>query len=167
MPCAHWLLGGQHPAWHPGRSRSEEESCQCLSDGEHGVGFDHWHALLPGGGRRVFLNQPYAGRGDHYAQARRFADDWGLDAHPVAELFRPSDPLLSSSAVLFARVGVDVGDVVARLRGRWLELVPGATVPRLPEPFEAPIPPETRRTVSEVQDEASAADETHVVRSYD
>lgn len=36
---------------------------------------------------------------------------------------------------------------------------------RLPEPFEAPIPAETRRRVSEVQDEPSEADETRLVRS--
>ncbi|MTE22660.1 hypothetical protein [Microbacterium sp. ZXX196] len=126
--CAHWILGGRYPeaheAWaHPG------PDADCGSLAAFGARFDHCHALTPGSGRRVVLNQPYMSLAEHLDAAGQFAEAWGLVAHPVAELIRPNNPFLSSSAVLLAREGVDVDDVVASLRRGWLALVPGATVP--------------------------------------
>lgn len=112
-----WLLGQQ---WR----QAFKEGHLGHRDYKPYVDWDHERALLPGGGRRVLLNQPYQSLSRHLRQAQAFAAANGLDAWPVAEADR------GTSAVLFVRSGVEVSDVVVTLRAQWLKFVPDATAPR-------------------------------------
>lgn len=126
VPGVPWLLGQPWlQCWQAEHGRGLATEPQRPDAGPR-VHWDHKHALLPGGGRRVLLNQPYGPLSEHLADAREFAAFHGLDAHPVAESLED----LPTSAVLFVRSGVGVADVVAALRGQWMALFPGATAPR-------------------------------------
>ena len=125
QPCAHWL---KHERRLTGRRELDRHDDSCSTLAAHGARFDHAHALIPSGGRRLILNQPYMPLGEHLAAAESFAAQWGLEAIPVAYRDLADNPYMSTSAVQLVGAGAEVSDVVARLRDRWTELVPGSTV---------------------------------------
>lgn len=151
IQCVHWLLGanpryaatGPHAYGHCGPGGS--------MDG-HGAGFDHARAMNTPAGRVIF-GQPGESMAEYLAEVQPFLAQWGLDAHPVAESVTRFGH--AYSGVLFVRPGVEVADVVATLRERWLALVPGATVPRFPDGLMMAHPAGRARTPREVAGSAT------------
>lgn len=123
-PCTHWFLGQSLTEKH-----YYSESAHLLNRRNVGRAFDH-AGFFNVDGRRVMLTQPYGSPSESLQSAREWAWAHGLEVHRVAQRVSTVNERFSTVGLLFAAEGIDVSDIVAKFRERWLALVPGASAPR-------------------------------------